>query len=234
MRRSSSVSSSEARPHPGADRLTLCTVDTGTGRVQVVCGAPNARAGMKGVFAPAGVTIPGTGLALRKSTIRGETSGGMLCSEREMGLSDEHEGIIELPADAPVGAAFATVAGLDDPVVEIAITPDRADCLGVRGIARDLAAAGLGSLKPLRRDPVAGSFTSPIAWRVDLPRPALAPFVVGRYFRGVRNGPSPAWLRERLQAIGLRPISALVDINKLRDDGPGPAAARLRRRQGRR
>ena len=202
----------DARPHPDADRLRLCEVDTGTERVQVVCGAPNARTGMKGVFAPAGVTIPGTGLALRKSTIRGQTSNGMLCSEREMGLSDEHDGIIELPDDAPVGAAFATVAGLDDPVIEVAITPDRADCLGVRGIARDLAAAGLGSLKPLRCDPVAGSFTSPIGWRVELPRKDLAPFVVGRCFRGVRNGPSPGWLRERLQAIGLRPISALVDI----------------------
>ena len=204
----------EARPHPNADRLWLCIVDTGTGQVQVVCGAPNARTGMKGVFAPAGVTIPGTGQPLKRGVIRGEESNGMLCSEREMGLSDEHDGIIELDGDAPVGVPFARVAGLDDPVIDIAITPDRADCLGVRGIARDLAAAGLGTLKPLDVDPVPGTFASPISWRVELPEcdPPLAPFVVGRYFRGVRNRPSPDWLRDRLMAIGLRPISALVDI----------------------
>ena len=204
----------EARSHPDADSLRVCVVETGDGPVQVVCGAPNARAGMKGVFAPAGVRIPGTGLDLRKGRIRGEESNGMLCSEREMGLSDEHDGIIELDDDAPVGAAFATVAGLDDPVIDIAVTPDRADCLGVRGIARDLAAAGLGTLKPLDCTPVPGSFRSPISWRVDLPdqEPPLAPLVVGRYFRGVRNGPSPKWLRDRLNAIGMRPISALVDI----------------------
>lgn len=204
----------EARPHPNADRLSVCVVETGAGRVQVVCGAPNARTGMKGVFAPPGVVIPGTGLALERGVIRGEDSNGMLCSEREMGLSDEHDGIIELPDDAPVGAKFAAVAGLDDPVIDVAVTPDRADCLGVRGIARDLAAAGLGRLRPLDAAPVPGTFRSPIGWRVELPEqdPPLAPYVVGRYFRGVRNRPSPKWLRDRLTAIGLRPISALVDI----------------------
>jgi len=204
----------EAKQHPNADRLRVCLADTGDGEVQVVGGAPNARTGMKGVFAPAGVTIPGTGMELKQGVIRGEESNGMLCSEREMGLSDEHDGIIELAEDAPVGAKFAEVAGLDDPVIDIAITPDRADCLGVRGVARDLAAAGLGTMKPLDTTPVPGTCQSPINWRVELPDqdPPLAPFVVGRYFKGVKNGPSPAWMRDRLTAIGLRPISALVDI----------------------
>jgi phenylalanyl-tRNA synthetase beta chain len=204
----------EAKQHPNADRLRVCIVDTGKENIQVVCGAPNARTGMKGVFAPAGTHIPGTGVDLKQGVIRGEESNGMLCSEREMGLSDEHDGIIELPEDAPIGESFAKVAGLDDPMIDIAITPDRADCLGVRGIARDLAAAGLGTLKPLDTSAVKGTFKSPINWRVELPDqdPSLAPFVVGRYFRGVKNGPSPKWLRDRLTAIGLRPISALVDI----------------------
>ena len=204
----------EARPHPNADRLRVCIVDTGQGEVQVVCGAPNARTGMKGVFAPAGSYIPGTDMTLKPGKIRGEESNGMLVSEREMGLSDDHEGIIDLPADTPLGAPFAEVAGLTDPVIEIAITPNRGDCLGVRGVARDLAAAGLGSLKPLNAEAVPGSFESPIKWRRDLPadRQEACPYVAGRYFRGVKNGPSPKWLQDRLRAIGLRPISALVDI----------------------
>ena len=204
----------EARPHPNADRLRVCIVNTGKEKVQVVCGAPNARAGMKGVFAPAGTHIPGTGVDLKKATIRGEESNGMLCSEREMGLSDEHAGIIELPADAPIGAKFAQLMGLDDPAIDVALTPNRPDCAAVHGIARDLAAAGLGILKPFRHDPVAGTFNSPIAWKRDLPADAgdACPLVVGRYFRNVKNGPSPKWLRDRLVAIGLRPISALVDI----------------------
>ena len=204
----------EARQHPNADRLKVCVVDTGTEKIQVVCGAPNARAGIKGVFAPSGVRIPGTGDVLKKGIIRGEESNGMLCSEREMGISDEHEGIIELADDVKIGASYAAVVGFDDPVIDIAITPDRADCLGVRGVARDLAAAGLGKLKPLDISPVTTKFNSPINWRVELPdeNPSLAPLVVGRYFRNVKNGPSPQWLKDRLQAIGLRPISALVDI----------------------
>ena len=204
----------EARQHPNADRLSVCIVDIGSEQVQVVCGASNVYTGMKGVYAPVGATIPGTDMELKKSMIRGEESNGMLCSEREMGLSDDHEGIIELAKNAPLGATFASVAGLDDPVIDIAITPDRADCLGVRGIARDLAAAGLGTLKPLDTTPVPGKFDSPIKWRVNLPAqdPPLAPFVIGRYYRGIKNGPSPDWLRDRLTAIGLRPISALVDI----------------------
>ncbi|MEO3427592.1 phenylalanine--tRNA ligase subunit beta [Pelagibius sp. CAU 1746] len=204
----------EARPHPNADRLRVCIVDTGSEEVQVVCGAPNARTGMKGVFAPVGSYVPGIDLTLKAGKIRGEASNGMLVSEREMGLSDEHEGIIDLPEDAPLGASFAEVAGLNDPVIEIAITPNRGDCLGVRGVARDLVAAGLGRLKPFDTTRQAGSFESPIKWQRDLPadRQDACPFVAGRYFRGVKNGPSPDWMQERLRAIGLRPISALVDI----------------------
>jgi phenylalanyl-tRNA synthetase beta chain len=204
-----------AEPHPDADRLRVCVVDTGSERVQVVCGAPNARAGMKGVFAPVGTTIPGTGLHLKKGVIRGVESNGMLVSEREMGLSDEHTGIIELPEDAPVGAPFAQVMGLDDPVLDVKVTPNRADCLGVRGIARDLAAAGLGTLKPLRADPVPGEFKSPIGVHLAAMDERACPLFLGRYIRGVRNGPSPKWLQDRLRAIGLRPISALVDITNL-------------------
>jgi phenylalanyl-tRNA synthetase beta chain len=204
----------EAKQHPNADRLRVCLVDTGNAQVQVVCGAPNARTGMKGVFAPAGSRIPGTGLELKAGVIRGVESNGMLCSMREMGLGEDHEGIIDLPAEAPIGAPFAKVMGLDDPVMDVKVTPDRADCLGVAGIARDLAAAGLGRLISRDLSPVKGSFDSPMRWRRDLPLEAdsACPLVVGRYFRGLRNGPSPRWLQDRLLAIGLRPISALVDI----------------------
>lgn len=201
----------EARAHPNADRLRVCIVETGQGEVQVVCGAPNARTGMKGVFAPAGSVIPGTGAKLKAGTIRGEASNGMLLSEREMGLSDEHEGIIELPDDVAIGAPAAAALGLADSMLDAAITPNRGDCLGVRGLARDLAAAGLGRLKPVDETAVPGTFASPINWRRDLPD-AACPYVAGRYFRNVRNGPSPKWLQDRLRAIGLRPISALVDI----------------------
>lgn len=205
----------EAKQHPNADRLRVCIVDTGTEKIQVVCGAPNARTGMKGVFAPSGTHIPGTGLDLKKGVIRGEESNGMLCSERELGLSDDHEGIIDLPDDAPVGESFARYKGLDDPVIDIAITPNRGDCLGVRGVARDLAAAGLGTLKPFTAaEKIEGSFKSPVQWKRDFPKgeEGACPMVVGRYFRGLKNGPSPDWMQQRLLAIGLRPISALVDI----------------------
>jgi phenylalanyl-tRNA synthetase beta chain len=204
----------EAKPHPNADRLRVCLVETGSGRVQVVCGAPNARTGMKGVFAPVGSRIPGTGLDLKAGNIRGVESNGMLCSRREMGLGEEHDGIIDLPDEAEVGTPFARLLGLDDPVIDVKVTPDRADCLGVAGIARDLAAAGVGRLKPRDISPVPGSFESPIRWLRDLPPGAenACPYVVGRYFRNLRNGPSPRWLQDRLTAIGLRPISALVDI----------------------
>ena len=204
----------EAKQHPNADRLRVCRVHTGTETVELVCGAPNARTGLKGVFAPGGSYIPGTGITLKPTEIRGVVSNGMLLSEREMGLSDEHDGIVELPADAPVGARAVDVMGLADPVIEIAITPNRGDCLGVRGIARDLAAAGLGSLKPLKADPVKGAFKSPIQIALDFtPETASAcSKFVGRAFRGVKNGPSPKWLQDRLIAVGLRPISALVDV----------------------
>ena len=205
----------EAKQHPNADRLRVCVVDTGTEKIQVVCGAPNARTGMKGVFAPSGTHIPGTGLDLKKGVIRGEESNGMLCSERELGLSDDHEGIIDLPEDAPVGESFARYKGLDDPVIDIAITPNRGDCLGVRGVARDLAAAGIGTLKPFSAaEKIEGTFESPVQWKRDLPKgdEGACPMVVGRYFRGLKNGPSPDWMQRRLLAIGLRPISALVDI----------------------
>jgi len=207
----------EAKQHPNADRLRVCTVDTGSGTVQVVCGAPNARTGMKGIFAPTGSTIPGTALLLKASKIRGEDSNGMLCSSRELQLGDDHSGIIDLPAETKTGAPAAEALGLDDPVIEIKVTPNRGDCLGVHGIARDLAAAGAGTLKPMKADKVPGTFKSPIKWTHGYePKPdSPCPLVVGRYFRGVKNGPSPDWLQRRLKAIGLRPISALVDITNL-------------------
>ena len=202
-----------AQRHPNADRLKVCMVDTGKGEVQVVCGAPNAHTGMKGVFAPAGTVIPRTGALLKETVIRGVASRGMLCSAYELGLGDDHEGIIELSQDAPVGALFAEVAGLSDTVLDIKVTPNRADCLGVRGIARDLAAAGLGRLKPLNTTPIRGCFHSPIG--IEIEDRTACPLFLGRHLRGLRNGPSPAWLQKKLEAIGLRPISALVDITNL-------------------
>src|SRR5580700_10380038 len=205
------VSVVSAERHPSADRLKVCVVDTGRGQVQVVCGAPNAHTGMKGVFAPAGTIIPRTGALLKETVIRGVASRGMLCSAYELGLGEDHEGIIELPQDSPVGVPYASVAGRDDTVLDIKVTPNRADCLGVRGIARDLAAAGLGHLKPLDTTPVAGHFRSPIG--IDIEDRTACPLFLGRHIRGVHNGPSPAWLQNKLEAIGLRPISALVDIS---------------------
>lgn len=203
-----------AEKHPGADKLSVCIVNDGKQDVQVVCGAANAKAGMKGVFAPSGSHIPGTGLDLKPTEIRGVKSNGMLCSERELELSDEHEGIIELPKDAPVGKSYAEYAGLNDPMVEIAITPNRQDCLGVAGIARDLAAAGLGEVITPEPKPIKGGFKSPQALTLEFDKgdEGACPVFVGRYFRGIKNGESPAWLQQRLRAIGLRPISALVDI----------------------
>ena len=203
-----------AEPHPDADKLRVCTVDTGAGRVQVVCGAPNARTGMKGVFAAAGTTISGSGLHLKKTKIRGVESNGMLCSEYELGLGDDHDGIIELADGAAVGTPYAAAADLDDPLIDIAVTPNRQDCLGVRGIARDLAAAGLGDLRPNSVDAVPGGFPNPVDVRLDFVASAAeaCPMFAGRAIRGVNNAESPEWLKTRLHAIGLRPISALVDI----------------------
>jgi phenylalanyl-tRNA synthetase beta chain len=199
-----------AERHPNADRLKLCIVDTGHARVQVVCGAPNARAGMKGVFAPPGTVIPRTGVLLKETAIRGVASQGMLCSAYELGLGEDHDGIIELADDAPVGLRYADLLGLGDAVIDIKVTPNRADCLGVRGIARDLAAAGLGFLKPVDALPVTGHFPSQIT--VHIEDRQACPLFLGRQIRGVRNGPSPDWLRSRLEAVGLRPISAVVDL----------------------
>jgi phenylalanyl-tRNA synthetase beta chain len=203
-----------AEKHPNADKLKVCMVETGGGApVQVVCGAPNARAGMMGVFARPGTHIPGTGLDLKVGAIRGVESRGMLVSAREMGISDDHQGIIELPADAPLGKPFAAIAGLDDPVLDVAVTPNRADCLGVHGIARDLAAAQLGKLKDDTIKPIKGEFPCPVSVKIE--EPSLCPAFALRLVRGVKNGPSPEWLQRRLRAIGLRPINALVDITNL-------------------
>ena len=215
----------EAKQHPNADRLRVCRVeawpqgpDGQPEEVQVVCGAPNARTGMIGVFAPTGTHIPGTNFDLKPGVIRGEASNGMLCSEREMMLSDDHDGIIDLPENTSLGMSFLDwLTEHDpskiDPVIDIAITPNRPDALGVRGIARDLAARGLGKLKPRDMPRIEGKFKCGIAVKIDgdMKRKGC-PLFAGRLIRGVRNGPSPAWLRARLEAIGLRPISALVDI----------------------
>jgi phenylalanyl-tRNA synthetase beta chain len=200
----------EAVQHPNADRLRACKVDAGDGIVSVVCGAPNARTGMKAVFAAPGAFIPGTGITLKVGEIRGVQSAGMLLSAREMGLGDDHAGIIELAADAPVGASYARWAGLDDPVIEIGVTPNRGDCFSVRGVARDLAAAGLGTLKPFAPASVAPVFDSPLHWEIDFEE--ACPWIIGRTIRGLKNSPSPKWLQDRLSFIGLRPINALVDI----------------------
>lgn len=205
----------EAKQHPNADRLRVCMVDTGAGElVQVVCGAPNARTGMKSVFSPPGTYIPGKDITLGKGVIRGVESNGMLCSAAELQLSEDHDGIIDLPEDAPVGQSYAAYAGLSDPVIEIAVTPNRADALGVAGIARDLAAADMGKLKAPSIAPVRGSFPCPVDVRLDLDADdkALCPAFALRLVRGVRNGPSPDWLQARLRAVGLRPINTLVDI----------------------
>jgi phenylalanyl-tRNA synthetase beta chain len=210
----------EAVQHPNADRLRVCRVETWpegpdgrTEEVQVVCGAPNAKTGLVGVFAPPGTHVPGTGVDLKPGVIRGVESNGMLCSERELMLSDNHDGIIELPADAPLGVRYIDWKGLNDPVIEIKVTPNRPDALGVHGIARDLAARGLGRLKPVSVTSVEGRFPTPISVTID---PALkakgCPHFAGRLIRGVTNGSSPDWMQARLRAIGLRPISALVDI----------------------
>jgi phenylalanyl-tRNA synthetase beta chain len=207
----------EARKHPDADKLSVCRVDNGKETVEVICGAPNARTGLVGVFAASGSRIPGTGTTLKPTTIRGVLSNGMLLSEREMGLSDNHDSIIELPEDSPLGAPAVAVMGLADPVIEIEITPNRGDCLGVYGIARDLAAAGVGKLTPIDRKPVTGRFKSPIGVHLEFAEgtESACPYFVGRLMRGVGNGESPKWLKDRLTAIGLRPISALVDITNL-------------------
>ena len=201
----------EAMQHPNADRLRALKVDPGDGQLlSVVCGAPNARAGMLGVLALPGAFIPGTGITLKKGEIRGVASEAMMLSAREMGLGDDHSGIVDLPETAPVGESYVRWAGLDDAVIEISVTPNRGDALGVHGIARDLAAAGLGRLKPLDRPAIAAAYPAPLAW--EIADPHACRWVLGRAIRGVQNGPSPQWLQDLLTAIGLRPINALVDV----------------------
>jgi phenylalanyl-tRNA synthetase beta chain len=200
----------EAGPHPDADKLQVLKVDTGNEIVQVVCGAPNARAGLLGAFAPSGSVIPTNGMKLKPTKIRGVESNGMMCSERELGLGEDHDGIIDLPSDAPIGTAYADYMGVDDPIIEIAITPNRQDALGVYGIARDLAAAGLGTLKSPDLSPVKGTFPNPI--NVTIESKKACPVFAGRYIKGVKNGKSPEWLQHRLKSLGMNPISILVDI----------------------
>jgi phenylalanyl-tRNA synthetase beta chain len=205
-----------AAPHPQADKLQVLSVDVGGEPLQVVCGAPNARAGMLGVFGPAGAVVPANGMVLKVAAIRGVESNGMMCSIAELELGDDHDGIIELSEDAPVGQVYADWAGLDDPVVDVSITPNRQDCMGVRGIARDLAAAGLGTLRPLGEVykidlsvPLEGSDAAPVVRTDDA---AGCPAFYAQSVSGVRNGDSPEWMRSKLKAIGQKPISLLVDI----------------------
>ncbi|KAF0117408.1 MAG: phenylalanyl-tRNA synthetase beta chain [Rhodospirillaceae bacterium] len=200
--------------HPRADRLNVCQVDTGSTLLQVVCGAPNAHVGMKGILARPGVIIPASGERLQKGVIRGVESAGMLCSARELNLGADEAGVIALPAETPVGAKALDVI-VFDPVFDVAVTPNRADCLGVRGIARDLAAVGFGVFTPKLAPAVAGAFQSPLRVVRAPEAEALCPLFVGRFIRGVRNGPSPEGVQRRLAAVGLRPISALVDITNL-------------------
>ncbi|MGX7951111.1 phenylalanine--tRNA ligase subunit beta [Tsuneonella sp. HG249] len=211
-----------AAPHPQADKLQVLTVDTGEGDpLQVVCGAPNAHAGMKGVLGLPGAVVPANGMELRKSAIRGVESNGMMCSTRELQLGDDHEGIIELPADAPVGEDFASYQGVS-PVFDVAVTPNRPDCMGVEGIARDLAAAGMGTFKPWRAGTNPGAFPCPVEIRTD--DPEGCPAFYGRVIRGVKNGASPDWMQARLMAAGQRPISALVDFTNYLSLGFGRPA----------
>jgi phenylalanyl-tRNA synthetase beta chain len=205
-----------AEKHPQADKLQVLSVDAGDGPLQVVCGAPNARAGLIGVFGMEGAVVPANGMVLKKAAIRGVESNGMMCSSRELERGDDHNGIIELPADAPIGALFSDYAALNDPVIDVAITPNRQDCMGVRGIARDLAAAGLGTLRPLAEvyrmtelALVAGGDPAP---HVRTDDPEGCPAFYAQAVSGVTNGPAPQWMSDKLTAIGQKPISVLVDI----------------------
>lgn len=205
-----------AEKHPDADKLRVCTVQTDTGETQIICGAPNAREGITVVVAKPGTYVPGIDTTIQVGKIRGVESHGMMCSEREMELSEEHDGIIELPS-GEVGQSFADWLAVNDPakvdpVIEIAITPNRPDALGVQGIARDLAARGLGTLKARDCDPVPGSFPCPVSVTIEDDTLGQCPVFYGRLIRGVKNGPSPDWLQTALRAIGLRPISFLVDV----------------------
>ena len=209
-----SVEVLEVNKHPNADKLNICHIFDGNNKIQVVCGAPNVRSGMIGVFANVGTFVPGLNLTLKKGNIRGEPSNGMLCSEKELVISDKHEGIIELPVGTKIGLPVAEILDLNDPVIEIEITPNRGDCLGVRGVARDLAASGIGILKKLNVLQVEGEFESLISWKIDLKENEkyLCPKIFGRSFKNLENKESPAWMKNRLLAVDQRPISSLVDI----------------------
>ncbi|MCF1483125.1 MULTISPECIES: phenylalanine--tRNA ligase subunit beta [Rhizobium/Agrobacterium group] len=202
-----------AEKHPSADRLKVLSVDAGDGKpVQVVCGAPNARAGLIGAFGRPGMYVPGLDVTLAVGNIRGVESHGMMCSEKELNMSDNHDGIIDLPDDAPVGTSFAAYAGIDDPVIEINLTPNRPDCTSIFGIARDLAASGLGTLKQPKAPSFAVEGETSVEVKLELDDAKLCPGFAYRLVHGVKNGPSPVWMQKRLIAIGLRPISALVDV----------------------
>ena len=200
------------KKHPNADRLNICTVENGEKTFQVICGAPNVKKGMKGIFAADGMYIPGTDITLKKGKIRGEVSEGMLLSERELKLSDNHEGIIEVQGNLPNGTDAVTALDLNDPIFEIGVTPNRGDCLSVRGIARDLTAKGVGTLKPLNIKKITSEeFESPISWSIQNDGNSCS-YVVSRYYKDIQNSVSPDWLQKKLLSIGLRPINALVDI----------------------
>lgn len=208
----------DAAQHPDADKLKVCKVNTGEGVVQVVCGAPNARTGMKGVFAPSGSYVPGIDMVLKPAKLRGVESNGMLVSEREMTLSDDHDGIIDVAEDIEVGTPIAELyPQLNEVVFEIGLTPNRPDCAGIYGIARDLAAAGLGTFKPVSQNPIEGQFESPIKSHIH--NEDACPVILARYFKGIKNGESPDWLKEKLEDIGVKPISAIVDITNFMSYG---------------
>jgi phenylalanyl-tRNA synthetase beta chain len=202
----------EAVQHPNADRLRVCQVDTIDGRKEIVCGAPNARAGLTTIYAPIGTHIPGTGITLEPRPVRGVVSNGMLCSAAELETAEESDGILEIDGAFEVGAPAIAALGLES-VIDFEVTPNRPDWLGVRGIARDLAAAGVGRLKPDPILPTPGGYPCPV--EIRLTAPAVCPAFAGRLIRGLKNGPSPEWLQARLRAVGLRPINALVDVTNL-------------------
>ncbi|MCA8904387.1 MAG: phenylalanine--tRNA ligase subunit beta, partial [Hyphomonas sp.] len=201
-----------AEPHPDADKLRVCKVETVDGTKQIVCGAPNARAGMTAIYAPLGTFIPGLDFALDKKPrkIRGVESHGMMCSTKELEAGEDHDGIADLDASIPLGTPAADALGLADPVIDFEVTPNRPDWLGVQGIARDLAAAGAGRFIPHEPKKVSGSFDCPVEIRLDAPE--ACPMFAGALVRGVKNGPSPDWMQHRLKAVGIQPKSLLVDV----------------------
>ena len=203
------------KKHPNADRLNICKVDDGADTYQVICGANNVKKGLKGIFAKEGMYIPGTQIHLKKGKIRGETSEGMLLSERELNLSDDHEGIIELSENFKNGTSAVEALKLDDPIFEIGITPNRGDCLSIRGVARDLSAKGIGKLKPLKYEKIKKlEFESPISWSIKNDDNSCE-YVISRYFKDVNNTKSPEWLQKKLISLGLRPINASVSYTHL-------------------